>query len=59
MKLAFAYLKFTPSTFWAMSLREWQAAVIGYREKHAPPIRDEDTISRDRLNELMEQYPDV
>lgn len=55
MKVGFGHLRYSSRDFWELSLREWQACLRGYQQKEygnaAKPI------TRDRLNELMEKYP--
>jgi uncharacterized phage protein (TIGR02216 family) len=46
----------TPQIFWAMSLREWRAAIAGYQT--ARGIRAAAPLARKDLEALMEQYPD-
>jgi uncharacterized phage protein (TIGR02216 family) len=45
-------LRLTPDAFWGMTLRELSAVV---RTLH-PPL---ETLERERLHELMREFPDV
>ena len=57
MELALGHLRMAPATFWAYSLKEWLAAVDGYRESLG---MDESSspMTRDELASLMEEHPD-
>jgi uncharacterized phage protein (TIGR02216 family) len=55
MKIGFGHLRYSSRDFWDFSLREWQACLRGYQEKEYGHVAK--PITRDRLNELMEKYP--
>lgn len=59
MEIAFGHLRYTPATFWAMSLVEFNAAVTGYGEKvGGGSSTSDDCMTRSELEALMEAYPD-
>ena len=57
MKIAFGHMRLPSDVFWNYSLREWQAALKGYIQKHngAQPNAP---LDRDDLDSLIERYPD-
>lgn len=55
MKVGFGHLRYSSRDFWEFSLREWQACLRGYQQKEYGNVVK--PITRDRLNELMEKYP--
>ena len=57
MKVAFGHLRYTPDTFWSMSMREWRLAWAGYASKMGIPEKGEILQGND-LSDLMERYPD-
>ena len=56
MKVAFGHMNYSPSQFWEFSLREWQACLKGYTEKHQG--EQQNPMTRDQLKKMMEDYPD-
>jgi len=56
MKTALGPLGWSPEQFWAAGMCEFMAALEGYNEANnpAPPP----AMTRARLKELMEKYPD-
>jgi len=56
MKIGFGHLRYSSRDFWDFSLREWQACLKGYQQKDYGNVAK--AIDRDKLNELMEKYPD-
>ena len=57
MKVAFGHLRYAPSVFWGMSLREWQATLRGYTQKEYGNVTK--PMSRNRLQSMMKRYPDA
>jgi len=56
MKVAFGHMRFSSDTFWAFSLREWQAALKGYIQKeYGDQVQP---MNKSRLQQMMERYPD-
>lgn len=51
-------MRYSPDVFWAMSMKEWVAAVNGYFESKGVTAADV-PMTRDELMDLMEEYPDV
>jgi hypothetical protein len=49
-------LGWAPQEFWAATIYEFEAALDGWREKTG--AKPKPGMSRARLKELMEQYPD-
>lgn len=56
MKVAFGHMYYSSNDFWSLSLREWQACLKGYIERHRGDSVD--PMTRDELYDLMERYPD-
>ena len=52
MAVGLGLLNLTPAAFWAMTPREFAAAL----EWHAPELRE--ALGRSRLAELMRRFPD-
>jgi uncharacterized phage protein (TIGR02216 family) len=53
MGVGLGVMRLSPATFWAMTPREFTAAVRGLVPPAAPRFR------RTRLDELMQTYPDL
>jgi len=59
LELALGHLQLSPQQFWSMTLREWSAAVRGYKRKHGiEDGADGGTMTRAELADLMERFPD-
>lgn len=56
MELALGGLGWTPDTFWNATLPELFAAMDGWNKMHGDP--EEDSMSQDELDEMMERFPD-
>lgn len=50
-------MQIRPDDFWNMSMPEFYMALQGFKNFHAAQEKDE-PMSKDRLDELMELYPD-
>jgi uncharacterized phage protein (TIGR02216 family) len=57
MEIGLGHMRISPSEFWRYSLREWLAALEGYRVKMGGDEAPE-TFTKDELASLMEEYPD-
>ncbi len=56
MEIACGILGWTPATFWQTTPHEFLAALDGYLEKLGK--KNNDFVGKDRLAELMAQFPD-
>lgn len=56
MEIGLGHLRYPGPAFWALSLKEWLAAVDGYMESIG--VEQAEPFSRDDLAALMEEYPD-
>lgn len=59
MKLALGQMHIPAPVFWKMSMREWMAAVEGYRAKVLGPNASMEPLDRDSLEEMMKDHPDA
>jgi hypothetical protein len=57
MEVCLGMIGMRPEDFWNSSMQEIYAAAEGFKNFNSP-TRDDEPMSRDRLNELMELYPD-
>ena len=57
VKLALGTMQIRPDDFWNMSMPEFYMALQGFKNFHAATEKEE-PMSKDRLDELMELYPD-
>ena len=48
----------SPREFWSLSLSEVYLAIEGFKEFNTADTTDRDPMNQDRLQELMELYPD-
>jgi len=60
MELGLGQLQLPPDKFWNLSMVEWNCAVSGFSKFHngGKGSSRGGSMSRARLQELMEQYPD-
>jgi uncharacterized phage protein (TIGR02216 family) len=60
MEIGLGHMRLRPADFWALSLPEWRAATMGYREsvtgERSGPGGE--TMDRAALEALMEAHPD-
>lgn len=45
-------MRLSPSVFWAMSLKEWRAALAGRAPRRTAPL------GRGELEKMMKEFPD-
>ena len=57
MEVCLGMIGMRPEDFWNSSMQEIYAAAEGFKNFNYP-TKDDEPMSRDRLNELMELYPD-
>jgi hypothetical protein len=57
MEVCLGMVGMKPKDFWNSSPQEIYATVEGFRSFNSPS-ESEEPMSKDRLNELMELYPD-
>ena len=57
MEVCLGMIGMSPEDFWNSSMQEIYAAAEGFKNFNSP-TEDDEPMSRDRLNELMELYPD-
>lgn len=57
MKFALGRLRLPPDAFWRMTMLELNAAMLGYGEHYGGSSPA--PMGRERLAELMQQYPDT
>ena len=50
-------MKIQPKEFWGMSIKEINVAINGFTEYNSGKKKDS-VMTKDRLNELREMYPD-
>ena len=57
MEVCLGMIGMRPEDFWNSSMQDIYAAAEGFKNFNSP-TEDDEPMSRDRLNELMELYPD-
>lgn len=58
MKWGLGAMRIPRKEFWALSLKEWSAALRGYQESKGITSSDAEHMSSNELDKLMELYPD-
>lgn len=57
VKICIGMMNMRPNDFWNLSPREMYLAISGFKTFHASG-EQEQAMSKDRLEEMMELYPD-
>lgn len=57
MRVGLGHIGISPKDFWEYSLKEWLLTIEGYNKK-TTGVSQDDVMSRTRLDELMQEYPD-
>ena len=55
MQICIGTIQMRPDDFWNLSPVEMYSVIKGFKQFHAA---EQDAMSRDELNNLMESYPD-
>ena len=57
-KICVGMMNMRPTDFWNLSPREMYLAISGFKTFHASGEEKEEPMDSDRLQEMMELYPD-
>jgi|TARA_R110001592_G_scaffold212350_1_gene464641 uncharacterized phage protein (TIGR02216 family) len=58
VKICIGMMNMRPSDFWSLSPREMYLAISGFKTFHASGQDKEEPMDSERLQEMMELYPD-
>ena len=58
VRICIGMMNMRPSDFWNLSPREMYLAISGFKTFHASGQDKEDPMDSERLQEMMELYPD-